>query len=105
MEGKHLVITCTLTVNNQEIPPHALIDCRAMGIAFIVQEFPCHHPIPLHKLEEKKQVEVIDARLIESGDITHVTKVGMLIRYNEEQLPMIVMRLGHYPIILGITWL
>jgi len=27
MEGKHFVITCTLTVNNQEIATHALIDC------------------------------------------------------------------------------
>jgi hypothetical protein len=26
MEGKHLVITCSVTVNNQEIPTHALID-------------------------------------------------------------------------------
>jgi hypothetical protein len=39
MEGKHLVITCSLTVNNQEIPTHALIDCGAMGIAFIDQDF------------------------------------------------------------------
>jgi hypothetical protein len=26
LEGKHLVVTCSLTVNNQEIPTHALID-------------------------------------------------------------------------------
>jgi hypothetical protein len=39
MEGKHLVITCTLTVNNQVIPTHALIDCGATGIAFIDQDF------------------------------------------------------------------
>jgi dimeric dUTPase (all-alpha-NTP-PPase superfamily) len=26
MEGKHFVISCTLTMNNQEIPTHAHID-------------------------------------------------------------------------------
>jgi len=54
MEGKYLVITCSLTMNNQEIPPHALIDCRAMGIAFMDQDFACHHQIPLQELNQKK---------------------------------------------------
>jgi hypothetical protein len=47
MEGKHLVITCSLTVNHQEIPMHALIDCGATGIAFMDQDFARHHQIPL----------------------------------------------------------
>ena len=47
MEGKHLVITCTLTVNNDEIPIHALIDCGATGIAFMDQHFGHLHQIPL----------------------------------------------------------
>jgi predicted aspartyl protease len=54
MEGKHLVITCSLTVNNQEIPTHALIDCGATGIAFMDQDFARHHQIPLQELKEKK---------------------------------------------------
>jgi len=79
MEGKHLVITCTLTLNNQEIPRHALIDCGAAGIAFMDQHFAGHHRIPLQEIKEKRQVEVIDGRPIESGDITHIDKVGMRI--------------------------
>jgi hypothetical protein len=35
MEGKHLVIPCTLTMNNWEIPTHAVINCGATGIAFM----------------------------------------------------------------------
>ena len=105
MEGKHLVITCTLTVNNQKIPTHVLIDCGATGIAFMDQDFARHHQIPLQELKEKKQVEVIDGRPIESGDITHIAKVGMNIQKHEEQLPMFNTRLGHYPIVLGIPWL
>ena len=90
MEGKHLVITCTLTVNNQEIPTHALIDCGATGIAFMNQDIARHHQIPLQELKEKKQVEEIDGRPIESGDIMHIDKVGMKIQDHGEQLPMFV---------------
>jgi len=84
MEGKHLVITCSLTINNQEIPTHALIDCGATGIAFMDQDFARHHQIPLPELKERKQVEVIDGRPIESGDITHIAKVGMKIQEHKE---------------------
>jgi hypothetical protein len=105
MEGKHLVITCSLTVNNQEIPTHALIDCGATGIAFMYQDLGRHHQIPLQELNEKKQVDVIDGRLIGSGDIMHIAKVGMKIQAHWEQLPMFITKLGHYPIVLGIPWL
>jgi len=56
-------------------------------------------------LTEKQQVEVIDGIPIESGDITHIAKVGMMIQDHREQLPMFVTKLGHYPIVLGIPWL
>jgi hypothetical protein len=56
-------------------------------------------------MKEKKQVEVIDGRSIESGDITHIGKVGMKIQECREQLPMFITKLGHYPIVLGIPWL
>ena len=52
MEGNNLVITCTLTVNNQEIPTHALIDCGATGIAFMDQDFARNHQIPLQEFKE-----------------------------------------------------
>jgi len=105
MEGKHLVITCTLTMNNQEIPTHVLIDCGATGIAFIDQDFTCHREVPLQELKEKRQVEVIDGRPIESGDITYIAKVGMRVQDHKEQLPMFVTKLSHYPVVLGIPWL
>jgi hypothetical protein len=102
MEGKHLVITTTLTVNSEERPTHAPIDCGATGIAFMHQDFARHHQIHLHELKEKEQVEVIDARLVESGDIMHITKVGMTVQDHTEQLPMFITKLEHYPIVLGI---
>jgi len=53
MEGKHLVISCTLTMNDQEIPTHALIDCGATGIAFMHHNFAHHHQILVKELKEK----------------------------------------------------
>jgi hypothetical protein len=61
-------------------PTHALIDCGATVIALMDQDFACHHQIPLQELKEKKQVEVINGRPIESGYITHITKVGIPIQ-------------------------
>jgi hypothetical protein len=105
IEGKHLVITCSLTKNDQEIHTHVLIDCGASGIAFMDQYFARHHQIPLQELKENKEVEVIDGRPIESGDFTHIAKVGMTIQEHQEQLPMFLTKLGHYPIVLGIPGL
>jgi len=42
---------------------------------------------------------------MESGDITHIAKVGMEIQDHKEQVPMFITKLGHNPIVLGIPWL
>jgi len=77
MEGKLLVKTCTLSVNEHKLSTHVLIDCAATGNAFIDQDFVCPHHIPNQELKEKREVKVIDKRPIESGDITHMSNVGM----------------------------
>jgi len=105
MERKHLVITCSLTIRDQVIQAHALIDCGATGIAFMNQDFTRHHEVPLKEIKEKTQVEVIDGRTIESGDITHLAEVGMDIQDHKERILMFVTKLGHYPIVLAIAWL
>ena len=69
------------------------------------QDFARHHQIPLQELQERRLVKVIDGRPIESGDITYIAKVGMVIQDHKDQLPMFVMTLGHYPIVLRIPWL
>jgi predicted aspartyl protease len=45
MDGNHLIMICTLSLNNKEIPTHALIDCGATGYAFIDQDFANHHQL------------------------------------------------------------
>jgi hypothetical protein len=81
------------------------IDCGATGSAFMDQDFARHHEITLQELQEMNQVEVIDGRMIESGDITHIATVGKKIQEYQEQLPMFITKLGHYPIVLGMPWL
>jgi len=102
IEGKHLVITCTLTMNNQEIPPHALIDCGATGIAFMDQDLARDHHKPCQELKGTKGVQVIDVRPIESGDIKPIAKINMRIEDNGEQQPMFITKLGYCPIVLEL---
>jgi len=105
MGEKHSVITCTLTVNNKEIPTHALIDCGATGIACMDQDFDRHHQILIQELKETKRIKVIDGRPIVSGDIMHIAKVSMNIQGHGEQLVMFITKLGDYPIVLRIPLL
>jgi hypothetical protein len=79
IEGKHLVLTCSLVNQGQVLQTHALIDCEATGIAFMDHDFACHHKVLLPELKERRQVEVIDGRAIQSGVITHQAKVGLSI--------------------------
>jgi hypothetical protein len=105
MDGNHLVVTCTLSSNDNEIQSYALTDCGATGISFIDEEYARHHKIPLTPLKTPRALEVIDGRPIESGDITHMAQVQLTINEHKETLPMFVTKLGHYPIVLGIPWL
>jgi hypothetical protein len=69
------------------------------------QEFARHDQIPLQELKERKEVEVFEMRPMESGDIQHIAKVGMIIPNHKEQLPLFITELGHYQIVLRIHWL
>jgi predicted aspartyl protease len=105
MDGKHLVVMCTLSLNGKEIPTHTLIDCGATGYAFIDQDFAHCHKLPLRLLKTPCALEVIDGRKISSGDITRLAEAHLSIHEHREKLPMFVTKLGHYLIVLGIPWL
>jgi predicted aspartyl protease len=105
MDGKHLVMMCTLSLNGKEIPTHALIDCGATGYAFIDQDFAHCHELPLCPLKTPCALEVIDRQKISSGDITRLAEAHLSIHEHCEKLPMFITKLGYYPIVLGIPWL
>ena len=102
MDGEHLVVNCTIDDQGKQIRSHALIDSGATGYAFIDEEFAFSRGLPLYRLKEPRELEVIDGKPIESGKVTAITKVKMIIDKHVEEIPMFVTRLGHYPVVLGI---
>jgi predicted aspartyl protease len=105
IDGNHLIVMCTLSLDSKEIPTHALIDCGATSYAFIDQDFVNHHHLPLCLLKTPHALEVIDGWKISLGDITHIAEGYLSIQEHQEKLPIFITKLGHYPIFLGIPWL
>jgi hypothetical protein len=60
MDGNHLIMICTPSLDSKEIPTYALIDCGATGYTFIDQDFANHHHLPLRLLKTPRTLEVID---------------------------------------------
>jgi hypothetical protein len=69
------------------------------------KDFVRHHQLEEKELREPRELEVIDGRPIESGTITTIAELNIGIRSHQEEPPAFVMKLGHYPIILGLPWL
>jgi hypothetical protein len=65
------------------------------------REFARHHQGWLLEHKQRK-VEVIDEQPIVSGDIPHLAKVEIGIQDDKKQSPMLVTKLGHYPIVVRI---
>ena len=105
LDGHHLIIECTIKDLPHRLDTHLLVDCGASGFAFIDKDFPQRHNPPLHSLKDPRRLEVIHGRPINSGDITHVGKVGLDINGHGERVSAFVIKLGHYPLVLGIPWL
>ena len=105
LDGHHLIIKCTIKDSTQRLDTHSLVDCGASGFAFIDKDYLQQHNLPLHSLKDPRRLEVIDGQLIDSGDITHVAKVGVDINRHREQVSAFVTKLRHYPLVLGIPWL
>ena len=74
-EGDHLVVSCTLIDNENEIPSHAMIDNGATAYAFIDEDYARCKNLPLYKLKESRRLKVFNGTLTTSGNITHITKV------------------------------
>ena len=105
LDGKHIVISCPLSFGDIRVQTHAIINCCATGYAFIDEGFAGQYQIPRFQLKKPRIVEVIDRRPIASGDINHLARATLSIQEHQENLPMFITALGHYPIVLGIPWL
>ena len=74
LDGQHLVILCTISVQFGEatVQTRALIYCGASGFSFVDEEFARHHFLPIAPLQQPRVVEVIDGRPISCGDIHYL---------------------------------
>jgi len=104
LDRNHIVISVELK-DGLSLPTHVLVDCGVTEYAFADEEFARDHNLPLFKLKQLRFLEVIDGWSVESGMITHLTKVEMNINNYKEIIPMFIIKLGHYPIVLGLPWL
>jgi hypothetical protein len=55
MERKHLVVKCSLKIRDRLIDTHAVMDCGATGMAFVEQEFVCHHQLEEKELQKSRE--------------------------------------------------
>jgi len=105
LEGEHLVVAATLRNNNHSIQTSAMINTGATGFAFIDENFVRQHNLPRYTLNPPRDLEVIDGRPIESGQITHITKISCQIQDHTETLSAFITKLGRSSLVLGIPWL
>ena len=105
LEGEHLFVAATLRNGDHSIQTPAMIDTGATGFAFIDENFVRQHKFPRYRLNPPRDLEVIDGRPIESGQITHLTKISCQIQDHTEMLPAFITKLGHFSLVLGIPWL
>ena len=104
LDGNHIVISVELK-DGLSLLTHVLVDCGTTGYVFVDEEFARDHNLPLFKLKQPCSLEVIDGQPVESGMITHLTKVEMNINNHKEIIPIFITKVGHYPIVLGLPWL
>ena len=79
LDKNYIVIPTQIQDESSLISTHALVYCRATGFAFIDKEFACDYNFPLFKVKKPHCLEVIDVRPIESGLITHMIKLKIII--------------------------
>jgi hypothetical protein len=101
-DGEHLVVHCTIDDQSNQIRSHALIDSGATGVALIDEEFASSQGLPLYSLKDPQEPKVIAGRPIESGLVTAIIKVKLMIDTHVEEIPTFLTKLGHYPVGLGI---
>lgn len=80
-----------------------MIDTRASGFAFISDSFMQIYDLPLTFLSTPIVFEIFDGQPVVSGNMIHKTILNLSIGIHCKVIALLVTRLGHYPIILGIS--
>ena len=101
----HLVLPITIFVENERLDTYALLDSGA-STSFINSSLVRKNQIPTVNKSVPRYLEVIDGRPISSGPVIKQTLPLVLSIYDHQEIiPFDVVSLGHYPVILGVSWL
>ena len=103
--SNYLILPIILTGPNASVHTFALTNSGGSVIGFIDARFTAAHRFSLSKLEKPLVLNIIDGRVISLGHITHYTKILMRISRHTKQIIFLIIKLGHYLVVLGIKWL
>ena len=98
---EQLVISCVVQSN---LAASAMIDCGATS-QFMDEEFARKNGFEIRVKRYPERLELADGKETQAGLITHDAVVTLRIDQHEEKLVFQLTRLGHYPMILGKSWL
>ena len=104
LEGEHLFVACQLARDSSNvIPCFTLLGDGATGFAFMDEAFTHRHQFPLIPLKNPRDLKVIDGRPVVFSQIAYV-RAELQIRNHVEEAFFFITKLGHYPLVLGISW-
>ena len=98
----HLMMQCTLEINNKKIDTHVMINCGITDYVFVSNSFAHSHRLFFTPLKTLKELITFDDRLITNDLIIHMSKVIMSINNHRKIFLLIIIKLNHYFIVLRI---
>ena len=102
---EHVILRISLQVGSLVYKTYAMLDSGASA-NFIDGGYAKAISIPLVRKPQPLQLEVVDGRAIAGGQVTHHTvSTNLAIDQHKESTSFHVTTLGHYPVILGVSWL
>ena len=103
-EADDIMIKRKLCNGENRITTNAMVDSGATA-DFIDQQFCIQHQIPVRKLEQAREVFVIDGKSSSVGPITQEAIIAMDIRSHREKIRFQLANLKKHEAILGMPWL
>ena len=103
-ETDHIMIKLKLHKGEKRITTKAMVDLGATE-DFIEQQFCIQHQFPVKRLNQPRDLFVIDGKSSIVGPITHEAIIAMDIGSRREQIRFEVANLKKHKAILGMPWL
>ena len=94
-----------LSSPSSSIHTYALTKRKGSAISFINSHLTSMHRFYLYLLDSLIILRVVNGHAILSRQIVYYVKIIMRIAQHIEEIMLLVMTLGHYPVVLGTNYL